>query len=58
MMQQISESDGDEICRQVLVSIAILYRPVTIPELVALVEQLEDLDYDLESVQEIVGFCR
>jgi hypothetical protein len=30
---------------------------VTISELVALVEQLEDLD-DLESVREIVGFCR
>jgi hypothetical protein len=40
-----------------LASTAILYRPVTIFELVALVEQLEDLD-DLESVREIVGFCR
>jgi hypothetical protein len=39
-----------------LASTAILYRPVTISELVALVEQLEDLD-DLESVWEIVGFC-
>ncbi|KAH5983249.1 hypothetical protein HBI84_248700 [Parastagonospora nodorum] len=56
MMHQISESDGAEICRQVLASTAILYRPVTISELVALVEQLEDLD-DLESVREIVGFC-
>jgi hypothetical protein len=56
MMQQIGESDGAEICRQVLASTAILYRPVTISELVALVEQLEDLD-DLESVREIVGFC-
>jgi hypothetical protein len=40
----------------VLASVAILYRPVTIPELVALVEQLQDLD-DLESVREIVGLC-
>jgi hypothetical protein len=56
MMQQISESDGAEMCRQVLASTAILYRPVTISELVALVEQLEDLD-DLESVREIIGFC-
>ncbi|KAF2844750.1 HET-domain-containing protein, partial [Plenodomus tracheiphilus IPT5] len=45
MMHQISESDGAEICRQVLASTAILYRPVTISELVAL------------SVREIVGFC-
>jgi hypothetical protein len=56
MMDQISESDGAEICQQVLASTAILYRPVTISELVVLVEQLEDLD-DLELVQEIVGFC-
>jgi Cdc6-like AAA superfamily ATPase len=56
MMDQISKSDGAEICRQVLASTAILYRPMTISELVALVEQLEDLD-DLESVREIVGFC-
>lgn len=56
MMDQISESDGAEMCRQVLASTAILYRPVTISELVALVEQLEDLD-DLESVREIVGLC-
>jgi hypothetical protein len=56
MMDQISESDGAEICLQVLASTAILYRPVAVPELVALVEQLEDLD-DLESVREIIGFC-
>jgi hypothetical protein len=57
MMDQISESDSAEICLQVLASTAILYRPVALPELVALVEQLEDLD-DLESVREIIGFCR
>jgi hypothetical protein len=57
MMDQISESDGAEMCWQVLAATAILYRPVAILELVALVEQLESLD-DLESVREIVGLCR
>jgi hypothetical protein len=57
MMDQISESNGAEICPQVLASTAILYRPVTISELVALVEQLEDLVDDLESVREIIGLC-
>jgi hypothetical protein len=57
MMQQIINSDSAKICQQVMASTAILYRPVTISELVVLVEQLEDLD-DLESVREIVGFCR
>jgi hypothetical protein len=57
MIHQISESDGAEICRQVLASAAILYRPVTIPELIALVEQLEEFVDDLESVREIVSLC-
>ena len=37
---------------------AVLYQPVTIPELVALVEQLDDFVDDLESVQEIVSLYR
>jgi hypothetical protein len=57
MMHQMSESDDAETCRQVLAATAVLYRPVTIPELVALVEQLEDLADDLESVREIIGLC-
>jgi hypothetical protein len=57
MMHQISELDDAEICRCVLASTAILYRPVTILELVALVEQLNDFVNDLESVREIVSFC-
>ena len=36
---------------------AILYRPVTIPELIALVQPLEDLADDLELVREIVSLC-
>ncbi|KAF1938445.1 HET-domain-containing protein, partial [Clathrospora elynae] len=58
MINQISESDSAEICRQVLASTAVLYRPVTISELVALVKQLEDLADDLDSVREIIGLCR
>jgi hypothetical protein len=54
MMQQMSESDDAETCRYVLASTAILYRPVTIPELVALVEQLEDVGDD---VREIIDLC-
>ncbi|KAF2820701.1 WD40 repeat-like protein [Ophiobolus disseminans] len=52
----ISESNCSEIYLQILALTAILYRPVSVPELAALVEQLEDLD-DLESVREIVSFC-
>jgi hypothetical protein len=54
MMQQMSESDDAEICRCVLALAAVLYRPITIPELVALVEQLKDVSDD---VREIVTLC-
>ena len=57
MMHQMSETDDAEVCRHVLASTALLYRPVTIPELVALVEQLAKFDDDLESVREIVSLC-
>jgi hypothetical protein len=57
MIQQISESDGAEICQQVLALTAVLYRPVTIQELVALVGQLDDFVDDLDSVREIVSLC-
>ncbi|KAF2825268.1 hypothetical protein CC86DRAFT_394952 [Ophiobolus disseminans] len=52
MLQQICESDNAEICLQVLAVTAVLYRPVTVAELVALVEQL-DYVADLEPVREI-----
>ncbi|KAH7377414.1 beta transducin-like protein HET-D2Y [Pyrenochaeta sp. MPI-SDFR-AT-0127] len=57
MLQQMSESDDAEICWQILASAVILYRPVTILELTALVEPLEgDVNNDLD-VREIVGLC-
>jgi hypothetical protein len=54
MMQQINELDDADTCRCVIASLAVLYRPVTVPELVALVEQLEDVSDD---VREIIGLC-
>jgi hypothetical protein len=57
MMHQMSETDDAEVCRQVLASTAILYRPVTIPELISLVQSLEEFVNDLELVREIVSLC-
>jgi hypothetical protein len=54
MMQQMSESDDADTCRCVLASTAVLYRPVTIRELAALVEQLKDVSSD---VREIIDLC-
>ncbi|KAG9186443.1 hypothetical protein G6011_09551 [Alternaria panax] len=54
MMQQMSESDDADTCRCVLASTAVLYRPVTIRELVELVEQVKDVSSD---VREIIDLC-
>jgi hypothetical protein len=55
MMQQISVSDDAELCKQILALEALVYRPITLEELVALVEPLRDTaDEDL---REIVSLC-
>jgi hypothetical protein len=56
MMQQISQSDDAELCRQLLALIALVYRPITLPELVALAEQLKDTA-DESELREIIGLC-
>jgi hypothetical protein len=57
MMQQISKSDDAELCKQVLAFVALVYRPITLEELVALVEELEDLADDPTSIREIISLC-
>jgi WD40 repeat protein len=57
MMQQISDSDDADRCKQILALAAIVYRPITIKELVTLAEQLEDVADDPESVRGIIGRC-
>jgi hypothetical protein len=56
MMQQISQSDDAELCRQLLALVALVYRPITLPELVALAEQLEEIA-DESELREIIGLC-
>ncbi|KAF2633809.1 WD40 repeat-like protein [Macroventuria anomochaeta] len=56
MMQQIGASDDAELCRRVLASIALVYRPLTLAELVSLSELLEDVADEAEA-REIVGLC-
>jgi hypothetical protein len=56
MVQQVSVSDDARRCKQVLASVALVYRPVTLAELVSLTELLED--FAEADVREIVGLCR
>jgi hypothetical protein len=57
MVLQIRNSDYAELCNRILASIAIAYRPVTLTELTSLIDVLEDTSDDVESLQEIIGFC-
>jgi hypothetical protein len=57
MMEQICNSDNADLCKRVLASIAIVYRPITLKELTSLVEKLEEMSDDLESLIEIIGLC-
>ncbi|KAF1831217.1 NACHT-domain-containing protein, partial [Decorospora gaudefroyi] len=56
MMQQISKADDAELCKQVLAAVALVYRPITLKELVILVEPLEGMADDLE-LREVIGLC-
>lgn len=57
MMQQISNSDDADVCKEILAVAATAYRPIKLEELVALVEQLEDITDDFAAIQEIIGHC-
>jgi hypothetical protein len=57
MAEQIYNSDHADLCEEVLASITIVYRPITLKELISLVEKLEDMSDDLDSLQEIIGLC-
>jgi hypothetical protein len=54
MMQQIRVSDDAELCKQVLALDALLYRSITLQELVALAESLIA---DETHLRQIIGFC-
>jgi hypothetical protein len=49
MMEQICNSDNADLCKRILASIAIVYRPITLKELTSLVEMLEDMFDDVEA---------
>jgi hypothetical protein len=57
MIKQIRNSDYTSLCNRILALIAIVYRPITLPELTSLIDVLEDMSDDIESLQEIIGFC-
>ncbi|KAF2003869.1 HET-domain-containing protein [Amniculicola lignicola CBS 123094] len=57
MIQQISVSDDAELCKQVLALDTLVYRPITLGELVALAKSLGDIANETD-LRDIIGFCR
>jgi hypothetical protein len=57
MMEQIDNSDDADLCKRILASIAIVYRPVSLKELTSLVDMPKNVSYNLEWLAEIIGLC-
>ncbi|KAL2137636.1 hypothetical protein VTI28DRAFT_8723 [Corynascus sepedonium] len=60
MMNQISNFDDAEdttLCKHILAIVSSVYRPITIDELVALVDTLDDVSGDDKALAEIIGLC-
>jgi biotin operon repressor len=57
MVEQVCNSDDANLCRRILATMSLAYRPLTLKELTSVVETLEDMSDDLISLQEIVNLC-
>jgi hypothetical protein len=57
MMTQICNADESELCKQILTTVATVYKPICLAELTSLVEALENTTDDMESLHEIIGLC-
>jgi hypothetical protein len=55
MMEHIINSDDAGLCKQILATVSVVYSPVTLKELISLVESLEEFDQD--ELKEIIGSC-
>ncbi|GKT93044.1 beta transducin-like protein HET-E2c [Colletotrichum tofieldiae] len=57
MMAYIFQSDDAVLCRQILAATSVVYRPVSLKELIALIPSLEKYEDDLDTIEEIVSAC-
>ncbi|RKK68447.1 Vegetative incompatibility protein HET-E-1 [Fusarium oxysporum] len=55
MVEHISDSKDADRCKEILALASVVYRPITLDELKALAQSLEDLDQD--ELEEIIGSC-
>ncbi|KAL2884564.1 Vegetative incompatibility protein HET-E-1 [Ceratocystis lukuohia] len=55
MLQQISESEDAQLCKDVIAKVLVVYRPITLEELHVLVEGLTAVG--MEEVEEVIKLC-
>ncbi|KAK4641591.1 HNWD NOD-like receptor bm1 [Podospora bellae-mahoneyi] len=57
MLEQIGHYKDAELCKQILAVAAVVRRPISLDELVSLVEMPDDVSDDQESLKEIIKLC-
>ncbi|KAK7414057.1 hypothetical protein QQX98_007089 [Neonectria punicea] len=57
MMEQIYESLDADVCKEILATVSITYRPITLKELTSLVEALQDFEDEDGTLREFIGCC-
>ena len=57
MIDQICKSEDAALCKDILAVVSVVYRPITLDELTALVEMPDGVSGDYEALAEIVGLC-
>ena len=56
-MQEIRESEDDELCWEILGFMAAAYRPTALKELASFSETLVDYSTDTEALKEVISLC-
>lgn len=57
IVSQIYNSDDADLCKQILAITSTVYRPITLTQISYLVQTLEDMADDHESLAAIIGLC-
>ncbi|KAI3094235.1 hypothetical protein CBS147333_10020 [Penicillium roqueforti] len=57
MIDQVRNSEDAELCKQILASMSIVYRPIAFQELASIIELPNDLLSDNEILSEIISTC-
>src|SRR5690242_3490873 len=51
------DTEDTALCKHILAIVSIVYRPITLDELAALVDTLNDFSGDYDAPAELVGLC-